>query len=128
MESYIAPIASFVIVTIGGTIIKLFIDRAFRSIDEGLKEVSSSIKTLEKDQEELWDYANQVREDIIRLQSITSNTSKLSELKAEILEKFQTTTSAESDFNMLLSAINSLTAKFEKLEEKMFSKGRSNND
>lgn len=120
MADYIGPIVSLVIVGIGGAVIKIFIDRAFKSIDESIKSLFDSQKTVNKEQEELWDYANEIHEDIIRLQAALRDTSKISDLRLEFLEKFQTNNAAESDFNRLLSLLDSLSSKFEKLEEKIF--------
>jgi len=117
--SYVGVAGSFVIVVIGGGIIKLFIDRAFKSIDENIRDLLAKVKETDIDRNKLWEFANKLNADIIRLQVSSSDTSKVSDLKAEFLEKFQTASSAESDFDMLLASINSLASKFEKLEEKI---------
>lgn len=118
ISPYLVPAASFVIVVVGGAIIKLFIDRAFKGVDENIKELKVSLDQVDADMDKIWEYLNKFHEDVIRLQVSSSDTSKVSDLKAEFLEKFQTIKVAESDFDMLLNAMNILTAKFEKLEEK----------
>jgi hypothetical protein len=118
-------------VIIGGGVVKIFIDRAFRGIDEGIKELNDDAKLVAKDLEEIWDFYNALHEEIIRLQLGSAPAAKLSDLKAEFLEKFQSIGSAESNFNLLLASINSLTSKFEKLEEKTLryiTKHRTEND
>ena len=131
MEAYIGPVISLVMVIIGGGVVKIFIDRAFRGIDESIKELNEDAKTMAKDQEEIWDFYNAMHEEIIRLQLRSAEASKLADLRTELLEKCQSIGSAESNFNLLLASINALTAKFERLEEKTLkyiTKNRIDND
>ena len=108
MLQYAGPILSVIMVVIGGAIVKVFIDRAFRSIDTTLKDMSTQ-------NDEFYDKIQKLNEEIIRLQEVNKDQSKMHIMKMELMDRFVTKEHHMESFQILVSSITSLISKIDKI-------------